>query len=145
MDLNRMMVGLLRSPFHRFVSRNLMVIQVKGVKSGRQYDVPVNYIEVVTGESRRLLVTSQRDRTWWRNIRGRVEVGLVFLGRGMRALAQVEESEDEVAAGLKRYFLVSPASARFFSIDLASNGTVNADDLSRLAHERVVIGVEPIF
>jgi len=144
MDFNRVMVGLLRSPFHRLVSRNMIVLHVNGVMSGRQYDIPVNYIQVETGESRRLLVTSQRDRTWWRNVRDRVEIGLTFQGQAMRAKAHVEESEDGVAAGFRRYFQVSPESARFFSIDLTSDGKVSELDLARLAGERVVIWVEPI-
>jgi hypothetical protein len=122
----------------------MIVLHVNGVMSGRQYDVPVNYIQVETGESRRLLVTSQRDRTWWRNVRDRIEIGLTFKGQRMRAMVQVEESEDGVAAGFMRYFQVSPGSARFYSIDLTSDGKVRELDLARLASERVVVWVDPI-
>lgn len=143
MNFNRVMVWLLRSRLHRLVSRSMTVLRVKGLKSGREFDVPVNYIPVETEGGQRLLITSQRDRAWWRNLREKVSVGLTYQGKLMNAFAQVNENEDQVAQGFIRYFKASPERARFFSIELTSDGEVSADDLVRLARERVIVWVEP--
>jgi hypothetical protein len=143
MGFNRVMVWLLRSPFHWILSRSILVLRVIGIKSGRAYDVPVNYIFVPNPNGNRLLITSQRDRTWWRNLRGRVEVDLTYQGKRGTAFAQAFESLEDVAEGLKHYFKASPKSARFFNIQLSADGNVAEADLKRRAPERVVIWVEP--
>jgi deazaflavin-dependent oxidoreductase (nitroreductase family) len=143
MGFNRVMIWLLRSPLHRLFSGSTIVLRVTGVRSGRRYDVPVNFVPVETTQGKRLLVTSQRDRTWWRNLRDRVEVELTLGGELLSAHAQVVEAEGDVAAGLQRYFQVSPKSARYFGIDLTPNGEVGEQDLQCLAGSRVVIWVDP--
>jgi hypothetical protein len=143
MDFNRVMVRLLRSPLHRLFSGTTVVLRVTGVRSGRHYEVPVNFVLVEGEGGKRLLVTSKRDRTWWRNLRERVKVELTFKGKQLPAHAQVLEGVGDVVTGLQRYFQVSPQSARFFGVDLTPTGEVGEADLQRLACERVVIWVEP--
>ena len=60
----------------------------------------------------------------------------------MRAFARVSEDEGEVMDGFRQYFAASPKSARYFQLELTSNGLVGEDDLARLARERVLIWVE---
>jgi hypothetical protein len=143
MDFNRVMVRLLRSPLHRLFSGTTVVLRVTGVRSGRYYEVPVNFVLVEAEGGKRLLVTSKRDRTWWRNLRDRVEVELTFRGGQLPAHAQVLEGEGDVVAGLQRYFQASPKSARLFGIDLTPAGEVGEQDLQCLASDRVVVWVDP--
>ncbi len=42
--LNKMMMWMLRSPFHGIVSKNIMLITVTGRKSGKKYTLPVSYV-----------------------------------------------------------------------------------------------------
>jgi hypothetical protein len=143
MGFNRVMVWLLRSPLHWLISRSILALQVIGVKSGRAYDVPVNYVIVELSEGVRFLISSQRDRTWWRNLRRRVEIELSFRGKRAMAKAQAFESFEDVSDGLTEYFKASPKSARYFNLELNSDGSVPEADLERMAKERVVIWIEP--
>jgi hypothetical protein len=143
-DFNRVMVWVLGSPFHRLISGSMLVLGLTGMKSGNHYNVPVSYTSVETQDGLRLLVTSQRDRTWWRNVRDRVGVGLILRGQNVSAFAQAREDQGDVADGFKRYFKASPGSARFFSIELTTDGKVDEKDLMRLAQERVIVWIEPV-
>ena len=61
---NPIVMWLLRSPLHSLVDKNTMLITVTGRKTGKSYTFPVSYIR--NGET--LLVISQRNRTWWKNL-----------------------------------------------------------------------------
>jgi hypothetical protein len=143
MGFNRVMVWLLRSPFHRLISNNILVLRVVGVKSGRAFDVPVNYVIVERPHGVKYLVASQRDRTWWRNLRNRVGVELSFQGKRVKAHAQAFESVEAVTEGLREYFIASPKSARYFDLRLNPDGTIPAPSLGRVAEDRVVIWIDP--
>jgi hypothetical protein len=77
---NGPMAWLLRSPLHRLVSKNMMLLTYLGRKSGKRYDVPVSYVQDGDGFS----VTSMRERTWWRNLRGGAGVRVQLAGAGTR-------------------------------------------------------------
>jgi hypothetical protein len=54
--------GLQRSPVHRVLSGSTMLITVTGRRSGRRYDIPVNFVR----DDGDLLILSRRERTRWR-------------------------------------------------------------------------------
>ena len=141
MDFNKFVIWLLRSPLHGFFSGSVMVLHIHGVKSGKLYEVPVNYVTVQDDSGKRLLVISEQQRTWWRNLPHQTKVDLTFRGKQVPATAQAFEGQAEVAVGLREYFLASPKSARYFGIELTPQGSILEADLDRLAQERVVIWV----
>jgi hypothetical protein len=63
---NHFMKLILRSPLHSLVSENAMIITSTGRKSGKIYTTPVNYVR----DAGALIILSQDDRTWWKNLRG---------------------------------------------------------------------------
>lgn len=88
---NRLVIRLLRSPFHRLLSRSVAVLTVTGRRSGRPLSLPVNYLR----EGDRVTVVAGRapEKTWWRNLgaepapvtlrlRGEDHVGAARLVRG---------------------------------------------------------------
>ncbi len=77
---NPMVIWLLRSPLHRFLDKNTMLITVSGRKSGKLYTLPVSYIR--DGET--LLVISQKDRTWWKNLQGGAKVTVFVQGHTLQ-------------------------------------------------------------
>lgn len=143
MIFNRMVVWLLQSRLHWLLSRSFVVMHVVGVKSGRIYNVPVNYIRLSPSNPLRLLITSLRARTWWRNLRQQVEVEITLEGRRQPVFAQAYESEADVVAGFVAYFASSPRSARYFKVELSSDGKASEADLQALAEKHVVIRIEP--
>ncbi len=81
MQGNEFIKILLRSPLHRLFSSSLMLITVKGRKSGRAITTPVNYYN----DRDTLWVISDRNRKWWRNGCGGAVVTLRLQGRDVKA------------------------------------------------------------
>lgn len=138
---NRFTIGLLTSPLHFLLSGSMIVLRISGRKSGRRFDVPVNYIRVGT-DPVRLLITSQSDRTWWRNLRGGVPLEVCLRGQWRQARGVVFEDADRVEAGLVSLFNARPGNARFFNVRADESGGWNAEDLERESGSRVVIEIE---
>jgi deazaflavin-dependent oxidoreductase (nitroreductase family) len=138
MWFNPLMIWLIRSPFHRLLSKNFMILTYTGRKSGKTYQVPVNY----TRQGNRLVTFSYRERTWWRNLRGGVPVILRLEGVDVRATGSVIEEGPEVAAALSAYLRQTPQMAKYFQVGLDPAGLPKDEDIQRIAVERVVISSE---
>ena len=97
--VNPLMGRLLRSPLHGLVSGSLLLLSFTGRRSGREYTTPVGYEELDGA----LYVTSQTDRTWWRNLRGGAAVTVRLRGEQREGRAEVIEDDREVAEYLQGY------------------------------------------
>jgi len=139
MWFNPLMAGLLRSPLHRLLSHNTMLITVRGRKTGRAVTTPVNYVR--RGDD--LLTVSFRSRTWWRNLRGGRPVEIVLSGRRRQGFASVAESEAEVGRALTEIASRNPEFARAFGIDRDPAGRRQPSDVARAADTRVIITTTP--
>ena len=96
MWFNPIMRGLLRSPLHFFVSKNMMLMTFTGRKSGKNYTVPMNYFTMNDDGDEFIATTSLKERTWWRNLRGGVPVSIRLQGRDYKGISKVIENEEEV-------------------------------------------------
>jgi len=83
---------ILRSPFHSLLSNGMMLITVTGCRTGTKYTVPVGYYR----EGEDLWVITSRHRTWWRNLLGGAEVGLVLKGKPVNAHAEPVLDQESV-------------------------------------------------
>jgi deazaflavin-dependent oxidoreductase (nitroreductase family) len=135
---NLFMSWVLRSPFHRLLSENVLLITVTGRKSGREYTLPVNYQRA----GNEIWITSQRERTWWRNLRGGSAVELRLAGKTVRGRGEVFEDDMRVAEYLMRFLQRSPSLARYFGVGLDSEGKLRGEDVARAAVERVMVRVK---
>lgn len=104
--VNPLLRALLRSPVHRLLSAHLMLISVRGRKTGRVHTVPVGRHE----SGGMFLVSSTGN--WRHNLRGGAPVKLTVDGRERTAYAELDEDADEVAAVfntlLNRYGRIGP-------------------------------------
>lgn len=89
--MNPIVTTLLRSPLHRAVSRNLMLLHVTGTKTGRMYVVPVGRHEV----NGRLLVSA--GGAWRRNLKNGADLDVTLDGRRRPAHGVLVEDPQEVA------------------------------------------------
>jgi hypothetical protein len=138
---NRFVLPLLKSPLHFFLSGSILVLRLTGRKSGKQIEVPVNYtIDRVA--PLRLLVTSQRDRTWWRNLRGGAQVEILLRGRWRRGHAESVEDQERVMQALHSIFEHKPGSARFYGVEPDERGGWGAGSLAKSAATRVAVQIE---
>ncbi len=131
---NDFMSWVLRSPFHGILSNGMMLITVTGCKTGRKFTTPVGYYE----ESGYLWVITNRDRTWWRNLRGGAEVELLLKHKPVRAFAETELDEKAVETRMYEYLRHVPQSAKPMGIRV-ENGNANAEDLERVAKDRLFV------
>jgi deazaflavin-dependent oxidoreductase (nitroreductase family) len=136
---NPIIVWLLRSPLHGFMSKNTMLITYTGRKSGKTYTTPVNYLVFSIGGERAYITTSQRTRTWWRNFRQEAPVGLRVQGKDLKGIAIAIEDEARVAEILRDYFKKAPQMGRYFGVHIQQNGEPNAEDIHVEAQKRVII------
>ena len=134
---NALMKAILHSPLHSVISNNTLLIGVMGHKSGCEYTLPVNYAR----DGDILYITSMRGLTWWRNLRGGVPVRVCLQGQDLAAEGTVVEECASVSKNLKRFFQISPKFAESFDVRLDMDGKPDAQDISKVARERVIIKV----
>ena len=135
---NPMLAWLLRSPLHGMLSGSFMLISVRGRKSGRIICTPVNYVR----EGNRIWVTSQRNRTWWRNLRGGAPVNVFVQGRELKGHGDAMVDQPSVAAGLATYLRLKPQLAKYYHVGLDATGQPVPADCERAALERVAICID---
>ncbi|MCK5634779.1 MAG: nitroreductase family deazaflavin-dependent oxidoreductase [Anaerolineales bacterium] len=142
MSFNTIVIWLLKSPFHGLMSGNTVLIGYDGRKTGKHYIVPVNYVRTAGEDGDRLLITSERGRTWWRNLRGGSLVDVQLQGMHLTATARSQEEIQEVEDGLMIYFTHAPGSTRYFNVGIDDGGGPKMEDIARAAQERVIIYVD---
>jgi len=135
MWFNPFMAWVLRSPFHRLLSQNMMLVQYTGRKSGKAYAVPVNYLQ----REQMLCTISQPDRTWWRNFREGAPASLLLRGEQVPAFVQASQEAGEVAQALTDFLTGNARYAGYFKVRLGADERPLPDDVRRAAIERVVI------
>jgi deazaflavin-dependent oxidoreductase (nitroreductase family) len=127
---------LLLSPLHGLLGNSLMLITVRGRKSGRAITTPVNYYS--DGES--LWVISNRNRKWWRNVCEGAEVTLRLNGRDVKAHAESILDEHAVANQIGEYVQHLPMTAKPLGVRL-QNGVADIEDTQRLAKEKLFVKI----
>jgi deazaflavin-dependent oxidoreductase (nitroreductase family) len=133
---NPIVIWLLRSPLHRFLDKNTMVITVSGRRSGKLYTFPVSSIR--DGET--LLVISQKDRAWWKNLQGSAMVTVFVQGHTLQARGETF-TDTQVAANILLQILQRvPAYQRLLHVSLAADGQPqHPGDFTRLAQGHVIV------
>ncbi len=135
MGYNPIIIWLLYSPLHWIMSGMTMIIQYKGRRSGKDYQLPVGYLR--NGDT--LLTVSFRRRTWWRNLRGGAPVRLRLEGMDFNGFSEVIEDQAGVMEGLRKFIARDPRTARMMKIILDNNGQPEVESLSRAASVRVMV------
>jgi deazaflavin-dependent oxidoreductase (nitroreductase family) len=134
---NTFIAWLLRSPFHGMLSNGMMLITVTGCKTGKQYTTPVGYYRA--GEY--LWVITNRDRTWWRNLKGGSQVSLCLRRRTVHGLADLEMDERAVCDRMVEYLQHEPRAVKPFGIRMV-NGIPNTEDVAHAASKRLFVRIK---
>jgi hypothetical protein len=130
--------SILRSKLHSPLSNSTLVISLTGRTSGERISTPVNYVE----KNGVIFLTSQKDRTWWRNLRGGAPVTLRLKGKDLDGWADVKETPDEVAAGIRLFISSSGAYARHYGLTLDEEGNPDPERLNEITSDRVIVVVK---
>src|SRR5690242_5736933 len=134
---NDFVTFFLRTPLYVFLG-DTMLITVTGCKTGRKYSTPVGFY----WEGDYLWVISNRDRTWWRNVKNGADVSLLLKGKTVCGFAEVELNEKAVETHLIDYIYHIPVAAKSFGIRM-ENKIPNAEDIARVAREKLFIKINP--
>ncbi|WAL66638.1 nitroreductase/quinone reductase family protein [Amycolatopsis cynarae] len=134
--VNVVVRALLRTPAHRLLSRNTMLLSFAGRKTGKVYTIPVSYFR--EGE----IITCYTDSGWWKNLRGGAPVSVSIAGRRFRGVGEVVTQEHQAAVESLRTFLAkTPRDAKYHGVTLAPNGDPDAGDLDRAARASTMIRI----
>jgi len=136
---NGFVTFFLRTPLHVFLG-NTMLITVTGCRTGKRYSTPVGFYK--DGEN--LWVLTNRDRTWWRNVKSGADVSLLLKGKTVRALAEVELEKGSVEERMLEYIRRIPMAAKSLGIRV-ENKTPNLDDVARVAKDRLFVKIQPVL
>lgn len=132
---NPLVRALLRSPFHRPLSSQLMLLSYTGPHSGRRYTIPIGYFW--WDDTTLIAFSSQR---WWRSLRGGQPVRLLVRGRWQQAAPAVSLTEGEKAtllgAFVRRY---GPRAGRRLLLGLPAEREPTGTELDRAATRTAII------
>ena len=124
--INPVVALLSRSPIHFLISHQVLVIQFKGRKSGKQYLVPVSYHE---HESTYTCVTL-RSNIWWRNLKEVSHTKIWLKGKLKNAQIDLEFHNDQIVESTLRDLVTNNrVDAYFAKIKLNKDGSPDSDDL----------------
>jgi hypothetical protein len=129
----------LKTPLHVFLG-NTMLITVTGCKTGRKYSTPVGFTR--DGCKACLWILTNRDRTWWRNLRNGARVSLLLKGKSLSAYAELELDEKAVEARMLDYIRSIPMAAKPLGIHI-ENKVPNREDIARVAKDRLFVKIRP--
>ena len=122
--LNPVVGFLLRSPLHRLLSRDVLLLRYRGRRSGRAFRTPLSYVE---HDGALFCFTRSGASHWWRNLRGGAEIEIRIRGRVCPAVAVVLPSGSDTArVPLRRFLTRNPRTAvQLYGVPVAGDGSVD--------------------
>jgi deazaflavin-dependent oxidoreductase (nitroreductase family) len=133
---NPFVIWLLRSPLHNLMDKSTILITITGRKSGKNYTIPVSFIR--DGDT--LLVISQKEHTWWKNLRGGTQVTLLMQGHTLKARGETFTDTETVANKLLKFLQQFPRYQKLIHVKLDANGQPeNPEAFNRLAQDMIIV------
>ena len=93
--INPVTIAIAKSPLHFLISQNLVVLNFVGMKTGKNYALPVSYLEDPKGQLR--CVTDRRN-IWWRNLLQASSIKILYKGKLTDALVTIEHENNKIIA-----------------------------------------------
>jgi deazaflavin-dependent oxidoreductase (nitroreductase family) len=133
---------ILRSPLHGMMSAVLLLITYRGRKSGKEYTLPVQYVQ--DGNLIYIIPGMPDQKTWWRNLRGGALVQIRLAGKLLSGKADVLDGSahtEQIARVLEIYLRRFPGAAKMHNVRTGQAGSFNQPDLRQAACSTVVVQV----
>lgn len=141
--VRRLVTWLLGSPFAGILDGSVLLLAVRGRRTGTQYTLPVQYAQ--DGEAIWVVAGNHEHKRWWRNLLVAAPVGLRLRGRDLPATAQAFSgltAPSLVEDGLVTYLRRFPTLGRRTGV-LDRDGGIRQDRLHELAERVVVVRIVP--
>ena len=137
--INPVVKFILNSPLHGLMSRNTVLLEFKGRKSGKTYMTPVSY-HATDGH---LHCFTDKGNKWWHNLEGGDDLRVTLRGRPMTGQPTVSvDGSARAQAALHDFLIASPRDAKHAGVELDSNGQPVAADVARASQELAFISIE---
>jgi hypothetical protein len=134
--LNPITIAIANSPLHFLISHSILVLKFKGVKSGKNYAIPVSYIKV--GDNQVCCVTD-RPNIWWRNLKNITEIDIMFKGCSVKTAITIEfENNTSIANKLDAICSHSRIDGFFAGVGY-KNGNPIRQDIDKAAERMTLI------
>jgi hypothetical protein len=139
---NPILRPLLHSPAGRRLGRRLALIRYLGHRTGRMYELPVQYAR--DGTRIWILPGSPEHKTWWRNLRDGSEVDLVLAGHGIHGHAMVidQRRQPEFAEGLAAYLRAVPQARRALGLSKHASPSSGDMEVPQISGSAVLVRVD---
>ena len=138
--INPVVKSVLRSPLHGLMSRNTMLLEFQGRKTGRRYSTPVTYLE----RDGTVHCFTDRTNAWWRNLQDGAEVRLTLRGDAVTGKSTVvTDGGEEMQRVLVDFLRGAPRDASYAGVELDSAGEPRADHVAAAAGRLAWIRIEP--
>jgi deazaflavin-dependent oxidoreductase (nitroreductase family) len=138
---NPIVILLIHSPLHSLMDKSTILITFTGRKSGKKYTIPVSYMR----DRDTLMMISQREHSWWKNLRGGAQVTLYMQGHTLKARGEVFTDAETVANKIILFLRQFPGYQRLIHIKLAANGQPeNPEAFQRFAQGMVIVQMKEL-
>ncbi|MBK9125455.1 MAG: hypothetical protein IPM16_20350 [Chloroflexi bacterium] len=110
--INPIVVAILRSPLHGLLSNRLVLLTIRGRKSGELYTFPVEYKQ----DLGHIVIITHAERVWWRNLEGGADLTVHLRGEDIHAVGTAVPYEEQVLLAVAQlYPALSPEHAAEFA------------------------------
>ena len=134
--INPIVVFVAKSPLHFFVSHQILIISFKGVKSGKQFFIPVSYHK----HNSTYTCVTLRSNIWWRNLKNLTNVDIWLRGKLINAEVSLEYiDDDKVESALRNLVTNNPIDAFFAKVKLDKDGLPDASELKAASKLHTVL------
>jgi deazaflavin-dependent oxidoreductase (nitroreductase family) len=137
--INPVVKFILRSPLHGLMSRNTVLLEFKGRKSGKTYTTPVSY----RAAGDHVYCFTDKANKWWHNLRHGDKVALTLRGRRLVGKPTVlADGSAPVRAALRDLLIASPRDASHAGVKFDADGQPVASDVAEASKRLVFISIE---
>lgn len=137
---NRVVSWILRSQLSDILDRSVLLITVKGRKTGTPYTLPVQY---ATSQGAIWIMPGRPEhKSWWRNLRQESDVTMLLRGRevgGSARALQGATDPDSVTEGMRIFLRRWPSAAR--AVGMKGKDPDDETSLAAAAKDTVIVRV----
>jgi len=133
---NAVFIWILRSALHGLMSKELLVLEYRGRKSGKAYAIPLGYVE---HDGVPYCVTREYS-SWWKNVASETQVTIWLRGVRTEAIAQrMPAGSPEGRAAFIKFLVTNPGTASLVYRVRMAQKQPDASDVDREIHHSVVV------
>ena len=134
--INPITIAIANSFLHRLISANVVVLYFKGVKTGKDYAIPVSYLESPAGS---LSCVTDRPFIWWRNLINLEKLNVLYKGNMIEAEINTECEDNKLIADKLEALCAHSRVDGFFAEVGYKNGKPIREDVDKSAANLVLI------